>query len=40
MLHLESYVQDFLIFILALYMDIPLTPIHASGPAIFMLYQW
>ena len=27
-------------FIWGLHMDIPLTGIHASGPAIFMLYQW
>ena len=27
-------------FIWRLYMDIPLTDIHAIGPAIFILYQW
>jgi len=27
-------------FIWGLYMDIPLTDIHAIGPAIFTLYQW
>jgi len=27
-------------FIWRLYMNIPLTDIHAIGPAIFILYQW
>ena len=27
-------------FVWGLYKDIPLTDIHAIGPAIFILYQW
>ena len=38
----EGYVPKYGIFdfIWGLYMDIPLTDIHAIGPAIFILYQW
>jgi len=37
-----TYVPKYEIFefICRLYKDIPLTDIHAIGPAIFILYQW
>ena len=33
-------IMGFLILYGGLYTNIPLTDIHTSGPAIFILYQW